>query len=130
MRRLSWSLTAFSLARIRFEIVIRLTQNRPLFDLAQMCVKPRKSNVSGLPSPRPARSRAANRPNSISRVLPGCSSSPNFANRPRIQRLVRVAPRPEPVGKAQEVRLIDGVEHLDDGPLDDLVLQRGDAERP
>ena len=50
---------------------------------AQMCVKPRKSNVSGFPSPAACRSRAANRPNSISRVLPGCSSSPNFANRSR-----------------------------------------------
>ena len=48
-------MTSFSLARIRFEIVIRLTQNRPLFDFAQMCVKPRKSNVSGLPRPRAAR---------------------------------------------------------------------------
>jgi hypothetical protein len=71
------------LARIRFEIVIRRTQNRPFFDVAQMCVKPRKSNVSGLPSPRAARFDAANRPNSISRVLSGCSSSPNFANLPR-----------------------------------------------
>jgi hypothetical protein len=39
------------LARIRFEIVIRFSQNRPFPDFAQMCVKPRKSNVSGLPSP-------------------------------------------------------------------------------
>jgi hypothetical protein len=37
------------LARIRFEIVMRLSQNRPLFDVAQMCVKPRKANVSGFP---------------------------------------------------------------------------------
>jgi hypothetical protein len=43
---------------------------------------------------------------------------------------VRVAPWPEPVREAQEVRLVDGVEHSDDGPLDDLVLQRGDAGRP
>src|SRR5208283_2371971 len=49
MRRLSWSLTAFSLARIRFEIVIRFSQNRPFPDFAQMCVKPRKSNVSLTP---------------------------------------------------------------------------------
>ena len=41
MRRLSWSLTAFSFARIRFEIVIRLSQKRPFPDFAQMCVKPR-----------------------------------------------------------------------------------------
>src|SRR5437763_13727863 len=43
---------------------------------------------------------------------------------------MRAAPRSEPVGEAAEVLLIDGVEHLDDGPLNDLVLQRGDAERP
>jgi hypothetical protein len=30
--------------------------------------------------PRLARSRAANRPNSIGRVLSGCSSKPNWAN--------------------------------------------------
>ncbi len=48
----------------------------------------------------------------------------------RIQRMMRAAPGPEPIGRAQEVHLVDGVEHLDDGPLEDLVLQRGDAERP
>ncbi len=41
VRRLSWSLTAFSLARIRFGIVIRFGQNRPFPDFAQICVKPR-----------------------------------------------------------------------------------------
>jgi hypothetical protein len=40
---------------------------------------------------------------------------------------VRAAPGPEPVGEAPEVRLVDGIEYLDDGPLDDLVLQRGDG---
>jgi hypothetical protein len=42
---------------------------------------------------------------------------------------VGLAPRPEPVGEPDEVLLVDGVEHLDDSPLDDLVLQRCDAER-
>src|SRR6266511_211491 len=51
-------------------------------------------------------------------------------DRQRIQRLVRAAPQPEPVGETQEVRLVDGVEHLDDGPLKNLVFQRGNAERP
>jgi len=51
-------------------------------------------------------------------------------DRQRIQRVVRAAPWPEPVGEAEKVLLVDGVEHLDDGPLDDLVLQRGDTERP
>ena len=50
----SWSLTSRNFARSRFEIVIRRTQKRPSLILAQMCVKPRKSNVSGLPSPRAA----------------------------------------------------------------------------
>jgi hypothetical protein len=43
---------------------------------------------------------------------------------------MRAAPRPEPIGEAEEVLLVDGVEHLDDGPLEDFVLQRRDAERP
>ena len=43
---------------------------------------------------------------------------------------MRAAPRPEPVGEAEKVLLVDGVQHLDHRPLDDLVLQRGDAERP
>ena len=43
---------------------------------------------------------------------------------------MRSAPRPEPVGEAEEVRLVDAVQHLDDGALGDLVLQAGDAERP
>ena len=55
---------------------------------------------------------------------------PQDPDRQRIQRIMRAAPWPEPVGEAEKVLLVDGVEHLDDGPLDDLVLQRGDAERP
>jgi hypothetical protein len=35
--------------------------------------------------------------------------------------MMRVAPRPKSVGKAPEVRLIDGVQHLDDGPLEVLA---------
>ena len=41
---------------------------------------------------------------------------------------MRTAPRPEPVGETREVRLVNGVEYPGDGPLDDLVLQRGDGE--
>jgi hypothetical protein len=37
---------------------------------------------------------------------------------------------PEPIGETQEVLLVDRVQHLNDGPLDELVLQRGDAQRP
>ena len=43
---------------------------------------------------------------------------------------MRAAPRPEPVREPDEVRLVDRVQHLDHRPLDDLVLQRGDPERP
>ncbi len=32
-------------------------------------------------------------------------------------------------GEGEEVLLVDRAQHLDDGPLDDLVLQRGDGER-
>ena len=45
-------MTSRSLARIRFESVMRLSLNRPFLVFAQMCVKPRNSNVSGLPRPR------------------------------------------------------------------------------
>src|SRR5664279_2154871 len=55
---------------------------------------------------------------------------PFDSDRERIQRLMRAATGSESVGEAGEVHLVDGVEHLDYGPLGDLVLQRGDAERP
>ena len=80
-RRLSWCCTSVSFARMRFLIVMRLTQNRPFRDLAQMCVNPRKSDVSGLPSLRRQRSITARWPNSTRRVLSGCSSNPNPVNR-------------------------------------------------
>src|SRR5437867_964698 len=51
-------------------------------------------------------------------------------HRPRIQRLMRTAPRPEPVREPEEVDLIDRVQDRDDRALDQLVLQRGNAERP
>jgi hypothetical protein len=57
-------------------IVLRSTEKPPVFRFfAQMCVNPRKLNVSGLPWPRRFRSSAAKRPNSIRRVLSGCSSN-------------------------------------------------------
>jgi hypothetical protein len=52
------------------------------------------------------------------------------ATRERIQRVLRAATRPESVREAEEVRFVDGVQHLDDGALDNLVFQRGNAERP
>ena len=48
----------------------------------------------------------------------------------RVQRLVRIKPRPDPVGEAEKVRLIDGVQDLDEGLLKALVLRRGNAQRP
>ena len=58
-------------------IVLRLTLNRAndlFFPL--ICVNPRKSKVSGWPSPFRSRFCSANRPNSIRRVLSGWNSNP------------------------------------------------------
>jgi hypothetical protein len=49
--------------------VIRRIQKRLPREVTQMCVNSRKLNVSGFPSPRAARSRAARGPNSISLVF-------------------------------------------------------------
>ena len=54
---------------------------------------------------------------------------PSYSDRERVQRMMRAASRPEPVGETQEIHLVDGVEYLDDGPLENLVFQRGDAQR-
>ena len=74
----SCCLTCRSLARMRLRIVVRRTMNRPNPFFPLMCVKPRKSNVSGLPSPLRSRFCSANRPNSIRRVLSGWSSQIAF----------------------------------------------------
>ncbi len=42
---------------------------------------------------------------------------------------MRAAPRPEPIRKSPEVLFVDGIQHFDGGALDDLVFQRGNAER-
>src|SRR5256886_1130901 len=47
----------------------------------------------------------------------------------RIQRLMLASPRSEPVRKAEKIRLVDGVQHLDRRTLDDLVFQRRYSER-
>jgi len=59
--------------------------NEPLRRRPQMCVNPRKLNVSGLPSPCLARDGAAKRPKSIRRVVCGCSDSPNCSMRARLR---------------------------------------------
>src|SRR3982751_5946594 len=43
---------------------------------------------------------------------------------------MRASSGPEPVREAEEVFLIDCIENGDDRTLDDLVLQRGDTQRP
>ena len=53
-----------------------------------------------------------------------------IAVRERIQRVMLAAPRPESVREAEEVRLVDRVQYLHHRPLDDLVLQRRDAQWP
>ena len=40
------------------------------------------------------------------------------------------SPRSEAVGEGEEVGLVDRVQDLDDGALDDLVFERGNTERP
>src|SRR5712692_3951906 len=47
-----------------------------------------------------------------------------------IQRVVLAAPRPEPIREAQKVLFPHAVENRPDGMLDDLILQRCDAQRP
>ena len=51
------------------------------------------------------------------------------AHREGVQRIVLSPPGPEPIGEAEEVRLVDRIENLHHRALDDLVLQCGDAER-
>jgi hypothetical protein len=48
----------------------------------------------------------------------------------RIQRVVLSPARPEPVGEADKVLLVDRIENLDHSALDDLVLQCRDPQRP
>src|SRR5262249_9155430 len=46
----------------------------------------------------------------------------------RIQRVMLVAARPESVGEAKEVLLIDAVQDRHEGALNHLVLERGDPQ--
>ena len=48
----------------------------------------------------------------------------------RVQRVVLATPGPEPVAEAEELRLVDRRQDGHHRGLDDLVLQRRDAERP
>src|SRR5215510_3079218 len=49
-------------------------------------------------------------------------------DRERVQRVKLAPPWSEPVRETEQVHLVDGVEHLDDGSLDDFVLQACDAQ--
>src|SRR2546430_2649392 len=49
-------------------------------------------------------------------------------DRQRVQRMVLAAPRPKAVAEPQKVCFPDRVQHLDHRALDDLVLQRRDAD--
>jgi hypothetical protein len=51
-------------------------------------------------------------------------------HRQRVQRIVRPSSRPEAVAEPEEVLLVDRFEHRGRRPLDDLVLQRRDCQRP
>jgi len=53
--------------------------------------------------------------------------APVNAHGQRVKRLMRSAPWPEPIGEAQEVRLIDGVEEFDNGCLYDFIFQGSHA---
>src|SRR6267154_6862006 len=46
-----------------------------------------------------------------------------------IQRLMLASPWPEPVRKAEKIRFVYGVQHLDRCTLDDFVFQRCNSER-
>jgi hypothetical protein len=50
-------------------------------------------------------------------------------DRQRVQRIVLATFWSEPVAEAEEVLLINGIQHRDGRPLDDLVLQGRDRER-
>ena len=54
---------------------------------------------------------------------------PHESHPERVQRIMRAATGSEAVGEAQEVDLVDLVEHRHHGLLDDLVLQGRDAQR-
>ena len=80
-RRLISAFTSASLARTRFESVFRLTQNRPLGGRAEVR-EPAERECLRFPLAPCRPVPAACRPNSISRVFPGCSSSPDRASLP------------------------------------------------
>src|SRR6267378_2002697 len=55
---------------------------------------------------------------------------PEDADMDRVQRIMLATPRPEAIGKSDEVFLVNRLQNLHDGLLDDLVLQAPDTQRP
>lgn len=51
-------------------------------------------------------------------------------NRQRCQRIVLTSPLAQPVGEAEKIDLVDGIENLGGRPLDNLVLDSGYADEP
>ena len=47
-----------------------------------------------------------------------------------VQRIVLAAPRPESIGEAEKIFLVDGLQNRHDCLLDDLVLQAQNAQGP
>ena len=72
---------AFRVCLMRFATGLRPNPKRPVLVRRQKCVMPRKSNVSGRPSPRFRRSASAYFLNSSRRILPGCNSRPDWPSR-------------------------------------------------
>src|SRR5262245_15431357 len=156
------TLIALSLDRIRFLIVLRPMTNDPhLRDRVQKWVNPKKSNVSGFPSPSLARCLAAWRPKRISRVLFGCNAKsnsrslscrscrkafascscskptiwsiriehpvhplPQDADVESIQRIMLASSWPKPVGKPDEVLLVDRLQNRRNRLLESSIRLR------
>ncbi len=50
--------------------------------------------------------------------------------RERVKSIVLAALRSETIREAKKIRFVYGIEHLDDGSLNDLILQRGNPQWP
>ena len=52
------------------------------------------------------------------------------SDRQRVQRIVLAASGSEPIREPEKLFLVDRIQHRDRRPLDDLVFERGDRQRP
>ena len=62
-------------------------------------------------------------------TMTSTTTSAKYSSRGRIQRLMLAPPRPETIGEAPKVFLVNLVENADHGLLDNLVFQRRDPQR-